>query len=362
MGLSNEERYTKVFGGLRLLRVRLDAFQTFLEKEKCPGSAKAISKWIKRTDKLAGIISRHLDYSSIYWFLGSNEECFQSLYSDRYGLAEQRDELFKGLTDDFSVDYWKEEIDLVQFAQRLTVNSNWQKQSVIALAHWWNCYNVSSFIYYALYRYKDDCFEKDVKEEISALFGEMILRRYDVTGYSAQSKEDVTKESKFEQILLNKWKVFQNVLDKWRQNKDPKTGYYKPEAGFDPYKTPIDINDVCNKVFDMNLSETEEYLEKMERESWDDKAKSNKTEREKDSLKVDGLVGKKPPQTQKELETILETSTDYKECQQVAKDMEHYYGTIGGWEWRFKNRKFDPTAKIVKGKVVRGNKNVKKKT
>lgn len=364
MGLSNEERYTKFFNGLRLLKVRFTAFQNYLERETeyNKDAIAVIQKWSSKVDYITGLLSRRLDSSSLYWVIGLGDDSFQGLYGSYYGLADQRGSKPDGLIKDYSVEYYKENEDIVDFAKSLTKNSpNWQREDVISLAHWWKCYEISGFLYYALFRYNDDCFPKSINDEITSLFGEMITRRFSLVA-NINGNDDESEQYHLEQVLLTKWKVFQHVLSNWRCVKDPKTGYYKEEKGFDRWKTEIRIEEVYDKVINMSLVDVEEYFKKVQDEKREQDNKYHDSEAKKKEGKVDGLVGAKPPRTEKELEEILFNSKDYQECLQASKDMEAYYGTFVGWEWRFKNGKFDPTKEVdAKGKVVTKKKKVTKK-
>jgi hypothetical protein len=131
------------------------------------------------------------------------------------------------------------------------------------------------------------------------------------------------------------------MLDKYRSKKDPKTGYYQPEKGFDRFVTEIKIDEIYDKVKEMSLCEVVEYCKQMESDASEQREKYHEAEDKKkaEKGKVDGLVGKAPPRTEKELEDILYKSTNYAECQQAAKERDVYYNTWGGWEHRFKDGK-----------------------
>lgn len=116
--------------------------------------------------------------NSAYWLMGPNEDNFA-------GLLTQESVRWTGEDtspphDSFG--YWEREFNHAFVVSRWHGWGFAREDGLEVLAAWWDQWQWVGATLYPLYRYHDKVFPRQVREDLTALLGEMVNRRYELCG------------------------------------------------------------------------------------------------------------------------------------------------------------------------------------
>ena len=260
MGLSNDERYNKVFYTLKGLRkVLKEEWSEYRLKELTYLDAE-LKKLLLNLDnsarQLTGMVFQWFDSNGGYWLFGENENGFRGYHSDCFWAKDKQDEdIFKRPEDEAQVP------DFEQFAKRIGFDKD-----LVFLAKWWELYSYIPALLYPINRYDDNAFSTEFKSEFNKLLS-----------YIADLKPETNDQS--EKVMLLKYKLFYTEATKGIKNLD----YEK--------------QDTCLKKY-RNMTQQEiEDLQRKQREDkfkWD--RKYHAEQEAKREVKTDPVYGILPPE------------------------------------------------------------------
>jgi hypothetical protein len=358
MGLSSEDRIKKFFWSTMWWRRRLQLLVEALNGRgqdcrdlKNLTGAKVVEGWLARLDHLIGRILVKTNFTGAYWLLGSNEDSFQELCGESYGLGnyskpEKGGRLIDRTAEYGSLKYWQS-MGFAELARKLSSNkfSRQYHDEMLVTGMWWDQFRYVDSLLYPVDRYDDGLFDR-IRDDLVQLLGEMTARRMEIQqdkDEALQDRSDFTDNCMVEQALLCKHKVLMYLLaDAEKQQVPPR----KPNGKLSEserakwqkryeelYTGDFDIGPLIEQVGVMSLAEVETFLDQRSSQEYDDKQKFRNEQYEKDEKKrhqFSGLTGPRA-RTEKEIEHILDTTTDAQAYEKAYKERQHVYNTSGGF-------------------------------
>lgn len=259
MGLSNDERYAKVFYTLNGLRETLkDDWADRQLKELTyylSDLREVVNKIDDSTRQLTGMVFQWFDTNGGYWLFGENEHGFRGYHADSFWAKDKRDDdIFKRVDEELS-----RILSFEQFVKRAGFD-----KKLVLLAKWWELYSYVPALLYPVKRYDDDAFDSQFKSELNRLLS-----------YISDLKPEADEQS--EKVILLKYRSFYDECTKGMKNLD----YEKQDA--------------CLKKF---VNMTQKELEDLVREKRDEKfawrKKYDEEQAAKKGEKVDPVYGLLP--------------------------------------------------------------------
>jgi hypothetical protein len=177
-----------------------------------------------------------------------------------------------------TVSWWSDEVDHSFLVSRLQGHPFSSHEGINALAKWWDAYAYWSAISYAVWRYDDSLFSKEIQDGLHALWGEMLSRRFEVCFAPYGSKEE---EVKLELFMLNKLKAFKLLLRDESKSWKGKRYFEKKFPGYE----------LLERVGKMSAKDLKDLFEKEQKRKWDWERKYHQQEEAKKEKKESGIIG-----------------------------------------------------------------------
>jgi hypothetical protein len=200
MGLSNEERIKRVLNSLVGMRYQFDPDNRRVWEDRDDHKITRHIDEIKESlDQLVGILIQQTDTTGAFWLFGENEDGFRGLTMEFFGAKDE--ELWKAVMDETVHRGEKDDLSLLEFAQRIGFSSRY---NIMNLAHWWDMWSWIPSILYGMNRYEDTLFRPEFRRELNRLVAKM-------QQFRMQLLQD---DDQAEQVLLLKYKLYFDDLFK----------------------------------------------------------------------------------------------------------------------------------------------------
>jgi hypothetical protein len=361
MGLSNEERIKKFFWSAMWWRRRLQILVEALHGRgqdcrdlKNPTGAKVVEGWVSRLDHIVGRMIVRTNFTGGYWLLGSNEDSFQELCGDQYGLGnyskpEDGERFSIDRTAEYgSLKHWQT-MGFAELARKLSSSkfSQQHHDEMLITGMWWDQFRYVDSLLYPVDRYADGLFA-DIRDDLVQLLGEMTARRMDIQldRYAVGSdRSDMATNCMVEQALLCKHKVLMHLLDDAEKQQDPprntanatklsEQARAKWQKRYEAlYTGSFDILPLVEQVGTMSLAEVEAFLSARSQQKYAEKRTYQDEQHDKNEKKRHPFSGLTGPmaRTEKEIQHILDTTTDGQAYEKAYQERYRVYNTSGGF-------------------------------
>lgn len=182
MSISKYERQKQFHEGMAEWRRKLVRLKNGVECYKT-----IVQSWIDRVDLITGTMIAHNDSFSCHWSNSQYE--YKEFFFDPDDLKDK------------SIPEYKEDkyISFENFAYIMMVS---KKEPLMEFLKYWDAWRPIGSVLYAVNRYDDDAFHKEIKQELFQLIGEIANRRHELLG----NYDDEMRAVEF------KWRLFNEIV------------------------------------------------------------------------------------------------------------------------------------------------------
>ena len=292
MGLSNEERIYKFYKRCTWLRKALVKLLDHLKDSKLmlgnEPKVEIVQGWINDLDDIVGQEIAKSDTSSAYWLFGSNKENFESYMEDYHNLDENED--IRKEPSFASFNYYRDNTSIVDFV-KLFKEIPGEHTTITTLAHWWDCWQYTGWMLYAVNRYDDNLFV--TKNAFIRLLGKMVNGRFDLI------ENKIEEGLETENLLLCKYHIFNSMMreleSQHNKHREPPKKNKKEEIKVPDYdKDYFNIQkEICEKLMKMTVKQVIEFRNKEEDRKFKWDMKYDRKQYAKEKKGVNWMTGRR---------------------------------------------------------------------
>lgn len=340
MGLSSHERFEKFIWGCIHWRRDLRYMLGLIPADN-PKARNIVQGWIDEIDLLQGKLIKKLNATGAYWLFGSKKDSYKSFFDDHYDLASiaKKQDFLDREAKRGSLEYYSN-IGINKFVELITDKSN-DLPNIVAL--FWDAYQNIDFIFYGVFRYRDDLFE-DVEKDLITFIGRFCNERFDLFCEAYFPIEpDMRYVRNVEQIILCKYKLFSKIIEdkktEARNAMREELSQEKKDALLDDlYEGSIIINDIVEYLAKSSLAVITIDLQEREDAEYEKKEKADaeyeKMMREKGGGKKINPIFGAEVRSYEELLAIVDSietgnvTVTKEEYESARKDLEVVYSSF----------------------------------